>query len=230
MRPDPNARRLLPRQSSELVVLDVATGVATVIHDTQDLIEAPNWTLDGRWLIFNADGRLWRISPDGGVGPQRINTAPVEDLNNDHVLAPDGQSIFVSANDGHLYVVALTGGVPRKISSDQDKVRLYRYYLHGVSPDGQTLAYVAYEAGPVMRIATIPAAGGTPVYLTDGACPVDGPEYSPDGTWLYYNGEGAARRRAPSDRGGGGADVAASCRRNLQHVQARQPHQSLGYR
>lgn len=197
MRPDPNTRRLLPRQSSELVVLDVATGQTAVIYDTQELIEAPNWTLDGQWLIYNADGRLFAISPDGRNGPHRINTAPVENLNNDHVLAPDGKNIFISANDGHLYVVPLTGGVPKKISNDQDPARQYRHFLHGVSPDGMTLAYVAYEpvgTGIMMRLAVIPAAGGTETYLTDGSCPVDGPEYSPDGAWLYYNGEGAARR------------------------------------
>lgn len=197
MRPDPSTRRLLPRQSCELVVADAKTGATTVIYDTQELIEAPNWTRDGQWLIYNADGRLFRISPDGTDGPHRVNTAPVENLNNDHVLAPDGKTIFISANDGHLYGVPLAGGVPQKISNDQDPARKYCHYLHGISPDGKTLTYVAYEAkgsGNMMRIAVIPAEGGTEVYLTDGSCPVDGPEYSPDGNWLYYNGEGAARR------------------------------------
>ena len=197
MRPDPNTRRLLPRQSCELVVADATSGKTTVIYDTQDLIEAPNWTQDGKWLVYNADGRLFRISPDGTDGPHRINTAPVENLNNDHVLAPDGKNVFLSANDGHLYVVPLTGGTPKKLSNDQDPARKYRHYLHGVSPDGLTLTYVAYEkkgAGNMMRIAIIPAAGGTESYLTNGACPVDGPEYSPDGKWLYFNGELAATR------------------------------------
>lgn len=197
MRPDPDSRRLLPRQHCELVVADATSGATQVIYDTQELIEAPNWTLDGQWLIYNADGRLFRISPDGSDGPHRINTAPVENLNNDHVLSPDGTTIFVSANDGHLYHVPLSGGVPRKLSNDQDPARKYRHYLHGVSPDGTMLTYVAYERagdGPMMRIALIPAAGGTERYLTDGSCPVDGPDYAPDGTWLYYNGEGAARR------------------------------------
>jgi Tol biopolymer transport system component len=198
MRPDPDTRRLLPRQASELVVTDLISGQITVIYHTQELIEAPNWTLDGKWLIFNADGRLFRISPDGTDGPCRINTAPVENLNNDHVLAPDGVTVFVSANDGHLYHVPLAGGVPVKVSNDQEPPRRYRHYLHGISPDGATLTYVAYEArpdgSPMMRLAVIPAAGGVETYLTDGTCPVDGPEFSPDGAWLYYNGEGAARR------------------------------------
>ena len=197
MRPSPDTRRLLDRQFCELVIADASTGKTRVIYDTQELIEAPNWTQDDKWLIYNADGRLFRISPDGSDGPHRITTTPVENLNNDHVLAPDGKNVFLSANDGHLYVVPLTGGVPKKLSNEQDASRKYRHYLHGVSPDGLTLTYVAYEKkgdGNMMRIAVIPATGGRESYLTDGACPVDGPEYAPDGKWLYFNGEGAATR------------------------------------
>ena len=194
MRPSLDSRRLLPRQTSELVVAGL-TGIPQVIYETQELIEAPNWTPDGAWLIYNADGRLFRISPDGTDGPHRITTAPVENLNNDHVIAPDGKSIFVSANDGQLYGVGITGGVPKRVSHDQEPSRKHRCYLHGISPDGQTLAYVALEqaGGRTMtRIASIPAGGGAETLLTDGSCPVDGPEYAPDGKWLYFNSEAGA--------------------------------------
>jgi Tol biopolymer transport system component len=195
MRPTPQTRWLGPNQRSELVVLDIETERSIVIYDTLELIEAPNWTPDGQWLVYNGDGRLWRISPDGSDGPHRIPTAPVENLNNDHVIAPDGATVFISANDGHLYAVPVAGGVPRRVSHEVEPERKHRYYLHGISPDGQTLAYVALETRDgrtITRIATIPASGGDARYLTDGACPVDGPEYSPDGEWLYFNSEAAA--------------------------------------
>ncbi len=188
-------RRLTPDQVSELVVASRDGAKVTVIYETGELIEAPNWTLDGKWLIYNADGRIFRISPDGQDGPHRINTGTVEDLNNDHVLAPDGKHIYLSANDGHLYVCALSGGAPRRISNDHDPARGFRYYLHGVSPDGLTLTYVGLEmqAGQtVTRICTIPATGGVDTILTDGRCPVDGPEFTADGAWIYFNSEAAA--------------------------------------
>lgn len=197
MRPHPHRRRLHLRQLSELTVLDVQRGETTVIYETAELIEAPNWTPDGQWLIFNADGRLFRISPDGQRGPERINTQPVENLNNDHVVSPDGQWLFLSSNDGHLYRVAIEGGAPERISNDQDPTRHFRYYLHGISPDGNTLSYVGLEnrstgEGIQTRICTLPAQGGQDQYLTDGTCPVDGPEFSADGQWLYFNSEAAA--------------------------------------
>jgi Tol biopolymer transport system component len=196
MRPK-QVRRLAPNQISELVIASRDGSQIAVVYETGELIEAPNWTLDGQWLIYNADGRIFRISPDGQDGPHRINTAPIEDLNNDHVLAPDGPHIYLSANDGHLYVCPLAGGEPTQLSNDQDASRGFRYYLHGVSPDGETLAYVGLEkdgSRTVTRICTIPAAGGADIVLTDGECPVDGPEYAADGGWIYFNSEAAATR------------------------------------
>lgn len=188
-------RRLAANQVSELVVASRDGSDIRVIYDTGELIEAPNWTHDGRWLIYNADGRIFRISTDGARGPERINTAPVENLNNDHVLAPDGAKIYLSNNDGHLYVCPFEGGQPERVSNTQDPARGFRYYLHGVSPDGATLTYVGLETDDgrtVTRICTIPAGGGDDIALTDGACPVDGPEYSTDGAWIYFNSEAAA--------------------------------------
>ncbi len=196
MRPWPGARRLQPGQICELVVIDRDGVSPQVIYDTGELIEAPNWTPDGRWLIYNADGRLFRISPDGQDGPHRINSAPVENLNNDHVIAPDGRRIFVTSNDGHLYVLPIEGGAPQRVSNEKTAERGFRHYLHGISTDGGTLAYVGLkrdaEGRAVTYICTLSASGGDDVLLTDGECPVDGPEFSPDGQWIYFNSEAAA--------------------------------------
>lgn len=188
-------RMLRAGQISELVVANAQSGVCETIYSTPDLIEAPNWTPDGQWIIFNAEGRLFRLPANGGV-PEMIDTGKVDSLNNDHVLSPDGETIFVSNGDGHLYRVAIDGGEPVRVSKDHPG-RAYRYYLHGVSPDGGELAYVGLEmldGKAVTWICTIPAAGGEDKVLTDGACPVDGPEYSPDGKWIYFNSEAAARQ------------------------------------
>ncbi|MET3898553.1 TolB protein [Devosia sp. UYZn731] len=184
-------RTLLAGQRSELTVIDLA-GNATVIFTADEIIEAPNWTADGTALVFNAGGKLFRIAPTGGeVTP--IDTGHLADLNNDHVLSPDGSTIYVSSDDGHLYAVPFAGGEPRRVSNTHDTP--FHYYLHGISPDGKTLSYVAIEGkGPDRRvnIFTIPAAGGADTRLTDVSVPNDGPEYSPDGRWVYFNSELAA--------------------------------------
>jgi TolB protein len=182
-------RRLAEGQIAELTVFDVETGTANIIFETGTVIEAPNWTPDGAHLIFNAGGELWRIGIDGGM-PVRIDTAPLADLNNDHVLSPDGATLYVSSDDGHLYRLPVTGGTPERVSNVHAEP--FHYYLHGISPDGTELAYVAVEGpedGKRINLFTIPAAGGPDRRLSDIDKPNDGPEYSPDGRWIYFNSE-----------------------------------------
>ena len=186
-------RSLAAGQRSALTIID-RDGAQTVIFTTDEVLEAPNWSPDGAWLVFNAGGKLFRIAPTGGeVTP--IDTGPLADLNNDHVLAPDGSTIYVSSDDGHLYAVPFAGGAPRRVSNTHPTP--FHYYLHGISPDGETLSYVAIEGKGAERrvnIFTIPAAGGPDQRLTDLSVPNDGPEYSPDGRWIYFNSELAASR------------------------------------
>jgi Tol biopolymer transport system component len=187
-------RRLQPGQVSQLTIIDRDGRDARVVHETDALIEAPNWTPDGRWLIYNSDGALFRLAADGAGAAEKINVGPIDDANNDHVLAPGGRTIYISSRDGHLYAAPLAGGQRRRISNEHPAEAPRRYYLHGVSPDGSTLAYVGVEpAGGdpsrLKNIFTIPAAGGADRQLTRGEARMDGPEYSPDGAWIYCNGQ-----------------------------------------
>jgi TolB protein len=185
---------LQPGQVARIVIVDRDGGGRRVVLQTKRLVEAPNWTLDGRWLIVNCEGKLFRISPTGGDMTE-INSGRVQTCNNDHVLSPDGKSIYVSAG-GHLYRLPIDGGEPVKISNDHPKSEAYSflYYLHGVSPDGKTLSYVSVEPfngepRGHRKVATIPSNGGQDVCLTDHDEPADGPEYTRDGEWIWFNWE-----------------------------------------
>lgn len=185
-------RTLQPGQRCEVWIASV-TGESQLLYSTDSvLFEAPNWTLDGAALVLNGDGKLWTLDVTGG-DPTEVPLSGVPDLNNDHVLAPDGKSIFLSANDGHIYRALLEGGPATRITEDDGSF----HFLHGVSPDGQELAYVAIEAGDFTqpgRLMTVASDGGAaarfdvgPLDVGAGHC--DGPEYSPDGKWLYLNTE-----------------------------------------
>ncbi|SDG80794.1 TolB family protein [Microbacterium pygmaeum] len=188
------ARTLAPGQRSRIVTLDVNSGEITLVHESSEILyEAPNWSLDGSALYVNGGGDLYRLAFDDD-GPRRIDFGDLPELNNDHVLDPDGMHVFVSANDGHIYRAPLASGEAIRVTNDNEDGRLH--FLHGVSPDGATLAYiglVSREDGSwaPANIFTIPAAGGDDTQLTDDEYPDDGSEYSPDGEWIYFNSERA---------------------------------------
>ena len=188
------ARELLPGQRAELTIINADGTDREIIFTADEIIEAPNWHPTGDYLVFNGGGEIWRINLDGS-GLKKIETGDIRDLNNDHVLSPDGKTIYLSnQKDGALYSVGIDGGTPRKISNAHETP--FHYYLHGVSPDNTTLSYVAVEGrgeGRRINMFTIPTTGGPDHRLSDVTYPNDGPEYSPDGKWIYFNAERVAQ-------------------------------------
>jgi TolB protein len=185
-------RTLRPNQRAELHVLDVTTGDTDLVFSSSTLLfEAPNWTPDGASLVINGDGLLFQLPAAGGAEPTEIPLGGIPPINNDHVLSPDGSTEYVSADDGHLYAVEIDTGKPTRVSNDHGPQ--FRYYLHGISPDGASLAYIGLVEHPdgtaTTNVFTIPAAGGEDVQLTNDSYSDDGPEFSPDGEWIYFNSE-----------------------------------------
>ena len=181
-----NAPRQRPDRGaySILETLNVDTGERIVLREFEDTIEAPNWTKDGKRLIYNRNGRIYRYELDGGAISE-IYTGEIDDCNNDHVLSPDGKSIAVSHGtfeDGRsrIYTLPLEGGEPALVTP------IAPSYLHGWSPDGRRLVYCAERNGK-WNIYCIPAWGGREKQLTDTAGLNDGPEYSPDGKHVWFN-------------------------------------------
>ncbi|OPH58981.1 transporter [Paenibacillus ferrarius] len=169
---------------SRLETVDCLTGERIVHAEFYDLIEAPNWTQDGKRLIYNSQGRIYSFDIAKRESTL-INTGFALRCNNDHVLSPDNSAIAVSHHtqeDGQsrIYTLPLTGGNPVLITP------LGPSYLHGWSPEGSELAYCAARNGQY-DIYTIPANGGVETQLTDAPGLNDGPEYAPDGQHIWFN-------------------------------------------
>lgn len=191
-------RQLGAGRVARLCTYDLASGAGTVVFETDEaVIEAPNWSPDGSTIVFNREGLLYRLPADGSAAPAVVDSTPVRDANNDHVISPDGRFIYISSGDGHLYQVPAGGGAPRKVSNDHSEP--FRYFLHGISPDGRTLAYTGAQPANgnplgLLNIFTVPVADGDDVQLTHSDKPSDGPEYGPDGEWIYFNSEIGSER------------------------------------
>jgi Tol biopolymer transport system component len=190
----PGRERLQEGQCARIVKIEVDTGRVSEILVSDKLLEAPNWVNDGKSLIINSGGHLYRLWLDT-LSMELIDTGDISTCNNDHVISPDGTKIYFSA-DGHLYMIPITGGIPRKLSNDIGAAGsyAYTYWLHGVSPDDKWLSYVAVEPkgddpGGYRYCVLIPTDGGQDIPIMDRDSLADGPEYSPDGKWIYFNAE-----------------------------------------
>ena len=170
---------------SNLELMDVASGDREVLYKVPYSIQAPNYTIDGKSLIFNgSDGLVYNFDLKIRV-PQLINTGKVAANNNDHVISFDGKMLGLSSGVKELggsiiYTVPITGGEPKQITPKGPS------YLHGWSPDGKSLVFCGERTGD-FEIYKVPAEGGAEVNLTNNKGLDDGPEYSPDGKYIYFN-------------------------------------------
>ena len=178
---------------SILEVFDIETGKSEVLDEFDRVIEAPNWSADGRFLTFNSEGRIYKYEIASGDVTE-VPSYFVDNCNNDHVLAPDGTGLYVSHHtkeDGlsRIYKIFYDGRMPELVTP------LAPSYLHGITPDGKMLAYCAERNGEY-DIYTIPTAGGNETQLTTAFGLNDGPEYDCDGEYIWFNSVRTGRMQA----------------------------------
>lgn len=170
---------------SNLELMEVASGHRDIIYTVPYSIQAPNWTPDGKNLIFNDyKGLIYHFDLATGT-PVQINTDTITHNNNDHVLSFDGTQLGLSSNVKNLggsiiYTVPVGGGKPKQITPKGPS------YLHGWSPDGKSIVFCGERNGE-FDVYQIPSSGGKEVRLTTTKGLDDGPEYTPDGKYIYFN-------------------------------------------
>src|SRR5690606_30347880 len=70
---------------SHVEVMDIETGIRKILHSEPISLQAPNWTPDNKYLIYNAQGLLYKYElATGKIVP--LNTGFANQNNNDHVL------------------------------------------------------------------------------------------------------------------------------------------------
>lgn len=172
--------------ASRLEILDIYSGERKVVYSTNEHIEAPNWSRDGKFLICNSGGKLYRFDLAKGK-PEVINTGSAIQNNNDHGISFDGKILAISnhvqengKNNSIIFTLPVDGGKPFRVTEKGPS------YWHGWSPDGKYLVYCAERNGEY-DVYRIPAEGGQEKQLTTAPGLDDGPEYSPDGKYIYFN-------------------------------------------
>lgn len=173
---------------SRMEVLDVENLERKVLFSSDHSIQAPNWTTDGKALIYNSNGYLYRYD----LASQKttmLNTGFANRNNNDHVISFDGKQMAISHHDDDdngdsaIYTLPIEGSAePVRIT----KRGLGASYLHGWSTDGKTLLFTGNRNGQY-DIYSVDIATGEETQLTDTPGLDDGPEFDPAGKYIYFN-------------------------------------------
>jgi Tol biopolymer transport system component len=186
----------------QTIAIDNNARMAFVIQTGKGQMEAPNWSRDGKTLIFNRAGKLWSVPAAEGNGSiaeaTPIDIGNASDCTGSHGLSPDGKWIAMTCTTPdhpgrRVYIVPAagaivpaTGSAPRIVTANPDS------YFHSWSPDGKTILFTRPSHG-TLNIFAISPDGGAETALTAGAGVSDDPDFSADGQWIYFN----------SDRAGG---------------------------
>jgi TolB protein len=169
---------------SLLETVDVTTGKRQELSRSTISLQAPNWTPDGKTLIYNSQGKLYNFNIATKEATV-LNTDFAIKNNNDHVLSFDGKQIGIS-NQGvetkgksAVYTVSSKGGIPKLITQNNPS------YFHGWSPNSKLLLYTGERNGN-FDIYQISKDGGNEIQLTNAEGLDDGSEYSSDGKHIYF--------------------------------------------
>jgi hypothetical protein len=157
-----------------------------MLYTTRGRFEAPNWTRDGKTLIFNQNGKIMKIPAAGGA-PEAINIGAATRCNGSHGLSPDGKWLAISCSmperpESRVYIVPSNGGTPRLVTEHPNS------YWHSWSPDGKMIVFTRPDHGS-LNIYAISADGGEEMALTSGHGVNDDPDYAPDGRYIYFNSD-----------------------------------------
>ncbi len=173
---------------SNLEVLDLESGKRKILLRSAHSIQAPNWTADGRHLIYNSNGFLYTYELETGK-VRRLETGFATDNNNDHVLSFDGRQLGISHHDPEedgqsvIYTLPTEGSAePRRIT----KKGVGNSYLHGWTLDGSALLFTGQRKGQY-DIYSVSISDGSETQLTDTQGLDDGPEMDPEGKYIYFN-------------------------------------------
>jgi Tol biopolymer transport system component len=144
-----------------------------------------NVSLDGSRLVFIRRREIWTARADGRE-QVRVEGVPERFLpmQNRPALSPDGRWVAFFNSEfgpfGDIWVIAASGGVPKRLTFDQSEARGLVW-----SPDGRWIIFSSARRGS-LTLWRVLSTGGKPESLTTGAGEDYEPAISSDGTKLIY--------------------------------------------
>jgi TolB protein len=172
---------------SHIEVMDVQSGLRKILYAAPNSLQAPNWTQDGKTLIYNSEGKMYNFDLAKGA-VSLMNTGIAINNNNDHVISFDGKMMALSNHVGEkristLFTVPIEGSDKATMITSPDSGHSY---LHSWSLDGKKLIFTG-QRNKQYDIWSIDIATKKETQLTNTTTLDDSPEFTPDGKWIYFN-------------------------------------------
>lgn len=161
---------------------------ATALRSTPALMSSAAWSAGSESVYLEEAGRLERIAyreapAAGDIRP--VLAGGLKDCPGHLGMSPDGRWLAVTCRseqgEHQVYVLPADGGAPRQLTHGSQSS-----YFHAWSADGLTVAFTRGRGASKADIYTIPASGGGELRLTTDAIN-DGPDFSPDGKFIYFD-------------------------------------------
>ncbi len=146
-----------------------------------------------RDAVFSHDGKnIYSLSdetgefefvkmPSNGMGGQKNITSDGNLLRYAGIPSPDGKYIAYDDLGSNMYVLNVSSGMSKKISSNEEGIWDFSW-----SPDSKWLAFVQTAANTMAQIKVYSVADGTSFDLTTDRANSFNPSWSHDGKFIYF--------------------------------------------
>jgi Tol biopolymer transport system component len=170
-----------------------ATGISRLIdfRTDQGTLMSVDTSPDGRWIVFDLLGHIYRMSAAGGL-TQCLTQGSGVALNMHPRFSPDGREIaFVSDRSGqaNVWIMAANGAEPRPLHLDVE----HRYATPVWAPDGQSIVATRFAPTPgrawhrrSAAVWSLPLRGTPRALLESVTSQYYASSISPDGKQLYF--------------------------------------------
>ena len=194
-----------PSMRAWIDVHDTITNSTRVVAKANLPLQSPTWAPDGTTLLTSANGSLYRIGiDDPSPALKHMHIKGLHSLGNDRGFSPDGSRLAITdkslSGKSAIYIVAKNQPAGRPVTGP-------RSWFHGWSPDGRKIVYSCLRNG-LWSIATCTLQDATEHLLIQsvpgGKHLYDGPEFTPDGRWIWFNSNRSGQMALWRMQSGGG--------------------------
>ncbi len=163
-------------------------------HHEVDGVQWPSMSADGRWIVYENEGKLWRYDVRSGEVKEVVVTAPSDDHFNvqafvdpskfiqDWDVSPHAKRVVFDAR-GEIFSVPVKHGDTRNLTQTTSAREQHPAW----SPDGRWIAYVSDVTGEQEIYLIDHKREGKQRRLTQNAGFKYGLKWSPDGKKILYH-------------------------------------------